>query len=279
MQTSLCNTSATCAFVLAVSLAGCNNKPTTPAMVTIVTPSGQVQSVPVGSNIPPGSTIANSTNGTTTAPVAQSANGAPIATVPTAAAPVVGRAPYNAPPPVAPGYAAAPAAAVRQALVVPAGTRVSVLTNEALSAQHSGGVGSGFTGSLSSPLAVRGTEVFRRGTSVRGTIVSANGRGHFTGDGVLGIQLTEIGGYRVESSEYVARVHGRGKRTAEFIGGGAGLGALIGGLAGGGKGALIGGMSGAGAGTVAGAYTGNRDVVIPAESPIAFTLRSSITMR
>ncbi len=51
-----------------------------------------------------------------------------------------------------------------------------------------------------------------------------------------------------------------------MIGGGAGGGALIGGLAGGGKGALIGGLIGAGAGTAGAAFTGNKDVVIPSES-------------
>jgi hypothetical protein len=55
------------------------------------------------------------------------------------------------------------------------------------------------------------------------------------------------------------------------------LGALIGGLAGGGKGALIGGLAGGGAGTAAGAYTGSRDVVIPAESRITFRLTQSVT--
>ena len=62
-----------------------------------------------------------------------------------------------------------------------------------------------------------------------------------------------------------------------MIGGGAGGGALIGGLAGGGKGALIGGLIGAGAGTAGAAFTGNKDVVIPSESNISFTLTTALS--
>jgi hypothetical protein len=64
-----------------------------------------------------------------------------------------------------------------------------------------------------------------------------------------------------------------------MVGGGAGLGAIIGGLAGGGKGALIGGLAGAGAGTAASAYTGNKDVVIPSESTVTFKLTAPVSAR
>ena len=65
---------------------------------------------------------------------------------------------------------------------------------------------------------------------------------------------------------------GKGKRTAEMTGDGAGGGALIGGLADGGKGALIGGLIGAGAGTGGAAFTGNRDVTQSAETGLRFRL-------
>ena len=71
---------------------------------------------------------------------------------------------------------------------------------------------------------------------------------------------------------------GKGKRTAGIVGGGAGGGALIGGLAGGGKGALIGGLLGAGAGTAGAAFTGNKDVTVPAESVVTFNLTAPITV-
>jgi hypothetical protein len=123
--------------------------------------------------------------------------------------------------------------------------------------------------------------VFPRGTRVGGTVIAAKGRGRFKGSGALAIQLTSIGGTQVSSSEYEKEQKGKGKRSAGLIGGGAGGGALIGGLAGGGKGALLGGLLGAGAGTAGAAFTGNKDVVIPSESTVTFRLTApvSITIR
>ena len=64
-----------------------------------------------------------------------------------------------------------------------------------------------------------------------------------------------------------------------MAGGGAGLGALIGGLAGGGKGAAIGALAGGGAGTAGAAFTGNKDIVLPAESALSFKLDQPLTLR
>ncbi len=191
-------------------------------------------------------------------------------------------------PTVAPGVASAREPAVRSAnpaeapvvrpvsMTVPSGTPVRVRLNGGLAASRNN-VGDRWTGVLDGPLTSRGSTVFASGTSVSGEVIAAKGKGRFKGAGDLGIQLTAIGRDRVEASSYEVASKGRGKRTAIFAGGGGGLGALVGGLAGGGKGALIGGLAGAGAGTAAGAYTGNRDVVIPAESVITFRLTQALT--
>ncbi len=85
--------------------------------------------------------------------------------------------------------------------------------------------------------------------------------------------------YDVQTSSVNRYQKGKGKRTATFIGGGAGGGALIGGLAGGGKGALIGAALGGGAGTAGAAYTGEKEIVLPAESALSFTLTEPVTIK
>ncbi len=187
-------------------------------------------------------------------------------------------------PPVTPAPLPAPAPAVASApaqpvyYTVPVGTRVAVTITESLSASHNN-VGDGFTGVLAESISAGGHTAFARGTRVSGTVVAAKGRGRFKGAGALGIELTSIGGEHVSSSEYEKEQQGRGKRSAGFIGGGAGLGAIIGGIAGGGKGAAIGALAGGGGGTAAAAYTGNRDVVIPSESLVVFRLNSALRVK
>ncbi len=53
---------------------------------------------------------------------------------------------------------------------------------------------------------------------------------------------------------------------------------MIGGIAGGGKGVLIGSAAGAGAGTAGAAYTGKKDIRVPAETSLTFRLARSTTI-
>ena len=231
---------------------GCKSTPpATPAPV-----AGQSAPAPLNSD----GTPVNSAPAPSTAPAPT------VAATPVQPATVPAPAPLPPPPPPKP-----------VALVAPSGTRVVIRTNETLSAGKNE-VGDAFSGELEEPIVARGATLFRRGTHVSGTVVAAKGRGRFKGEGAIGIEISSIGSLRVHTSEYEKESKGKGKRTGALIGGGAGLGALIGGLAGGGKGAVIGGLAGAGAGTAGAAYTGNKDVVIPSESVLTFSLLEPLTV-
>jgi hypothetical protein len=185
---------------------------------------------------------------------------------------MTGPAMTAAPPPPAPAPPPPP-----KKYVVPAGSALVVRVGQTITAKGSN-VGDSFSGTLAQSLVVRGVKVIKAGAPVSGTVVAAKGQGRFKGAGDLGIAVNRVGSYSVATSAYEATTKGKGKRTAGFIGGGGGGGALIGGLAGGGKGALIGGLLGAGAGTAGAAFTGNKDVSIPAETVVTFSLSQPITV-
>jgi len=167
-------------------------------------------------------------------------------------------------------------------LVVPAGAHIVVRMGSTLDTKTAT-AGDTFTGSLAHSVSVHGEVAIKAGAGVAGTVVESKSPGKFKGEGVLTVSLTaiNIGGASttVATSNYTVTVKGKGKRTAVAVGGGTGAGALIGGIAGGGKGALIGGLVGAGAGTAGAAFTGNKDLQIPAESVVTFKLASPITVQ
>jgi hypothetical protein len=163
-------------------------------------------------------------------------------------------------------------------LTVKPGREIEVRINETISSKTAE-VGDPFTGTLRSPLTTNsGETVIAAGARVSGSVVSVQNRGRFKGAGVLAIELKEVGGHPVSASEYVVSKKGKGKRSAALIGGGAGGGALIGALAGGKKGALFGGLIGGGAGTAGAAFTGNKPLIIPGDSPVVFELSQPLSI-
>ena len=64
-----------------------------------------------------------------------------------------------------------------------------------------------------------------------------------------------------------------------MIGGGAGLGNVVGGIASGGTGLLIGGLAGGGAGAAGAGLSGNRDLDIPAETVVHFKLAQDLVVQ
>jgi hypothetical protein len=222
---------------------------------------------------PASDSTAQSTPPSAPAP-ASPAPAAPAPAAPEAAAP---EAAAPAPPPApAARMAPAPPPAPRE-ITAPADTPLVVRMEQTVSAKDNN-VGDTFSGTLAQPVVVRAVTIFRAGTPVTGVVTASKGQGRFKGDGALGISVRRVGNYTVTTTAYEKTVSGKGKRTAIFAGGGGGAGALIGGLAGGGKGALIGGLLGAGGGTAAGAFTGNKNVSVPAETVVTFNLAAPLTV-
>jgi hypothetical protein len=167
-------------------------------------------------------------------------------------------------------------------IVLPAGTVLTVSLGQAVGSKISQ-PGQSFTATLAQPVQVEDKDVIPSGAAASGTVVDAKALGRFKGGASLQLKLVSInvkGSDRpIETSSVVRTEAGKGKRTAVLAGGGAGVGALIGGLAGGGKGAVIGALAGGGAGTGGAAFTGNKDIVIPAESALSFKLEQPLEIR
>jgi hypothetical protein len=180
------------------------------------------------------------------------------------------------------GSAMKPRAEAPQPVILPTGTVLTVRLGEAVGSKISQ-PGQAFSASLAEPVQVDGKEVIRAGATASGVVVDAAPLGRFKGGARLQLKLTSINvkgsdkGIQTSSIERTEK--GKGKRTAVLAGGGAAVGALIGGLAGGGKGAAIGALAGGGAGTGGAAFTGNKDIVIPAESALSFKLEQPLELR
>lgn len=165
--------------------------------------------------------------------------------------------------------------------IVPAGTVLRVRLIQGIGSKESQ-VGDTFTASLADPIVVDGATLIPAGANVSGEVTNAKSAGRFKGAAELAITLRSVTvrgvPHTIASSTVSQTSTGKGKRSAALIGGGAGAGALIGGLAGGGKGAAIGALVGGGAGTAGAGLTGNREITLPAESAVTFKLTQSLRL-
>jgi hypothetical protein len=160
-------------------------------------------------------------------------------------------------------------------IIVPPETVISVVLDQAVGSKIST-PGQAFSATVQAPVEVEGRVAIPKGARASGIVKDAKPAGRFKGGAVLSLTLTSITvkneDYNIQTTAPSEASKGKGKRTAAMVGGGAGGGALIGGLAGGGKGALIGGLIGAAAGTGGAGLTGNRDITLAAETPLTFKL-------
>jgi len=269
------------AFLLLLMLApgGCNKnkKPEeTPAQTSTVASPGTTAT-------PAPATGTATTESARTPPPAPAPEEAPK---PPAVKKRVVKKPVPPPKPAASEMAAAPAAASESAgpktVTLPQGTVLTVRLNEALSSKtnHTGDT---FTAVIEEPVEVDGKVVIPKGLSASGTVTEAKARGKIKGNATLRLVLDSITikekEYDIRTSAVAREMEGKGKRTAAIGGGGAATGAIVGAVAGGAKGFGIGMLVGAGVGLAGGAFTGNKNIELPAETVLSFKLLKPVDAR
>jgi hypothetical protein len=168
-------------------------------------------------------------------------------------------------------------------VTVQAGTTLTIRIDQRISVKTSRS-GDTFTGELVNPILTDDNHVvLPKGTLVGGVVDVAHRRGHFKGRSLLELRLTSVTmngtRYPLATQDLATSKKGKGKRSAALIGGGAGLGMLVGGLASGGVGLAVGGLVGGGAGTAVAGLTGNRDIDLPAESVVRFKLANDLVVQ
>lgn len=190
-------------------------------------------------------------------------------------------APVAAPAAVAPAPQAPPPPPPPAKVTVPAGTTLAVRLVDTVDSEKSQ-QGQTFHATLDSPLAVEGDVVIPNGADVEGHIVTVQSAGKFAGQSLLVLQLDRVSSagkyYNIQTDQWQKKGSSRGKNTAEKVGAGAGIGAIIGALAGGGKGAAIGAAAGGGLGGGVQAATKGQQIKLSSETVLNFTLQAPVTV-
>jgi hypothetical protein len=167
-------------------------------------------------------------------------------------------------------------------IVVPSGTRIRVRLDQTLDTRFSR-AGSIFDATLVEPIVEGGRVVVPRHTRFVGTVVAAKRSGRFRGRAYMHVTLRSfrLNGvkYRIATAPDSRASGSHKKRNLALVGGGSATGAGIGAIAGGGAGALIGAGVGAAAGATTEFITGKKDVRLPAETPMVFSLRFPIQVK
>ena len=180
-----------------------------------------------------------------------------------------------------PAMTANSAAQSKQKITVPAGTRILIRMIDSIDTNKQR-TGDRFTASLETNLQAEDVVVALRGSLVHGRLVQASSAGKMSGSSQLTLELTDIvikgTACPLLTSTYEIKGKGEGKKTAGKVIGGAGLGALIGGIAGGGTGAAIGVLAGAAGGTALAASKKGEQIQIPSESLLEFRLEQPVKL-
>lgn len=165
-------------------------------------------------------------------------------------------------------------AGAQKNLEIPSGTVIRIRMIDKLSSEEAQ-VNDTFRATLEDSIMVDSRALYPKGADVLGRVVDVHASGRLSQPGELDLVLVTISSRTVASSvrtePLVIKGESHTKSNATKIGGGAALGAIIGGIAGGGKGAAIGTVVGAGAGTAGAAATGKKIATVDSEAVLSFT--------
>ncbi len=204
--------------------------------------------------------------------------------------------PHSAPVETASLSPMAAAAPAPHALRVAEGTKIRFTINQGLSSKTAR-EGDDFSGVVSQSVRQGDQVVIPEGSVIRGRVSHVQRPGRVKGRGELGLRfdelelpngetydlsasLTSLDESEKESVDEEGQVKSQGTKTrdAATIGGGAGIGAIIGAIAGGGKGAAIGAGGGAAAGAGLVLLTRGKDVELKRGSELAIQLDRPLTI-
>ncbi|MGA2134586.1 MAG: hypothetical protein ABSH50_20050 [Bryobacteraceae bacterium] len=153
-----------------------------------------------------------------------------------------------------------------------------VRLGQGLSSAHNQ-TGDTFTATLDAPLTVGGFVIAERGARVEGRLAGVQQGTHPT----LTLELTKLDtsdGQHVAIQTESSRTESQSNRGQDVgvVAGVAGIGAIIGAIAGGGKGAGIGAVAGGAAGAGGVAASRAKAVALPVETRLSFRLRQPVTL-
>jgi hypothetical protein len=158
---------------------------------------------------------------------------------------------------------------------------LNVLLSEAIEVDAAK-TGQSFKALLDDPVMIGGKVVLPRGAPFVLQAAKVEQAGKFKGSDniVLKANSFSLGGrkYDIVTTQVESKSGGEGKKTTRKVAGGAGLGAVIGGIAGGGTGAAIGAVAGGATGAVV-ASQGTASLKLPAETRLQFTLNAAVTVQ
>lgn len=183
-------------------------------------------------------------------------------------------APAAAAPPPDPAKAPKP-------ITLPSGTMLPVRLTEAIDVDTTA-AGKTFKSVLDDPVMIDGAVVVPRNAVVILQAAGVEQAGKMKGADKITLKANSLafGGnkYEIVTTYVEQKGGGEGKKTTRKVAGGAGLGAIVGGIAGGGTGAAIGALAGGATGAIMSSQ-GTEHLKLPAETRLQFQLSSAVTVK